>query len=97
VPRNSELGSSHDSELDAHAIVLRASEIAAPAPSDPSAETTVVWSGDVQGDGSGPQRSYFVRLYANRTAHCQCPAFVRYVLPKARLVRNSPVRCGTAG
>lgn len=75
MPRNPELRSSDDSELDAHAIVLRASEIGPPAPLPSSAEATVVWSGDVEGDGSGPQRSYFVRLYSNQTAHCQCPDF----------------------
>jgi hypothetical protein len=75
VPRNPELGSPDDSELDAHAIVLCASEIGPPAPLASSAEATVVWSGAVEGDGSGPQRSYFVRLYADTTAHCQCPDF----------------------
>ena len=29
----------------------------------------------VEGDGTGPQKSYFVRLYSDGTAHCQCPGF----------------------
>ena len=35
----------------------------------------VVWEGNVAGDGTGPQRSYYVRLYDDGTGHCQCPAF----------------------
>jgi hypothetical protein len=73
VVRNPELGSSEDADLDAHAIVLGASEAADPMASAPSAAASAIWSGDVQGDKSGPHRCYFVRLYADRTAHCHCP------------------------
>ncbi len=75
MARNPELGSSADDDFDAHAIVLGASDTADRAMPAPSVEASVVWSGDVQGDGSGPQRSYLVRLYADRRAHCQCPDF----------------------
>jgi len=89
VVRSPELGSSGDTDLDAHTIVLGASEAADLAVPAPSAEALVIWSGDVQGDGSGPQRSYFVRLYANQTAHCQCPDFYF----RATLRRDSMYAC----
>ena len=63
--------------LDARAIVLSAPSLEdapprlAPQPTVPA----VLWEGAVQGDGTGPQASYFVRLYADGTATCQCPAF----------------------
>ena len=63
--------------LDARAIVRGggcdddAQSMSADQPATPS----VVWEGQVQGDGTGPQKSYFVRLYSDGTAHCQCPAF----------------------
>ena len=72
--REPEIGSSADAAFDAHATVLGAADNVAPRSSAP-AESNAMWSGDVQGDGSGPQRSYFVRLYADGTAHCQCPDF----------------------
>ena len=63
--------------LDAQAIVLGAPSLE-DAPHPPAPQTTapaVVWEGAVGGDGTGPQSSYFVRLYADGTATCQCPAF----------------------
>ena len=48
---------------------------AEPPPVDQPNRPSVVWEGQAQGDGTGPQMSYFVRLYANQTAHCQCPDF----------------------
>lgn len=61
--------------LDAQAIVLGGcAEPAPPAPNGCSTPT-VIWEGNIVGDGTGPQRSYFVRLYDDGTAHCQCPAF----------------------
>lgn len=63
--------------LDARAIVLgvpcldSALPDTVPQPVGPS----VVWEGAVQGDGTGPQKSYFVRLYSDGTGHCQCPAY----------------------
>ena len=50
-------------------------ENTAPPFADQPTEPLVVWEGQVQGDGTGPQKSYFVRLYSDGTAHCQCPAF----------------------
>ena len=49
----------------------------------------VLWEGEVQGDGTGPQRSYYVRLYADSTGHCQCPAFYF----RAVLKRNPAFAC----
>ena len=63
--------------LDVQAIVLGAGcrEGAPPVPVPHPGTPAVVWEGPVQGDGTGPQSAYYVRLYANGTAHCQCPAF----------------------
>jgi hypothetical protein len=63
--------------LDAQAIVLGAGcrEGAPPVPVPHPTAPAVVWEGSVQGDGTGPQPEYYVRLYADGTAHCQCPAF----------------------
>jgi hypothetical protein len=63
--------------LDTHAIVLGVGcDDPGPgtAPAQP-ATPAVLWEGAVQGDGTGPQASYYVRLYADGTAHCQCPRF----------------------
>jgi hypothetical protein len=62
--------------LDARAIVLGGAcqeVVSAPVPNP--TEPVVAWEGTVQGDGTGPQASYFVRLYADGTGTCQCPAF----------------------
>src|SRR3954447_26095380 len=63
--------------LDVRAIVLSAQceDGVSTAPDSEPAAPTVLWEGEVQGDGTGPQRSYYVRLYADSTGHCQCPAF----------------------
>jgi hypothetical protein len=63
--------------LDARAIVLGAPALegAPPSPAPRPAIPAVLWEGSVQGDGTGPQPSYYVRLYADGTATCQCPAF----------------------
>ena len=66
-----------DQPVDAREIVLRGEceEQAAPTPiAEPSAPS-VLWEGSIEGDATGPQKSYFVRLYSDGTAHCQCPAF----------------------
>jgi len=61
--------------FDARAIVLGGGqEDAELSPAD-QPTPSVLWEGQVQGDGTGPQKSYFVRLYSDDTAHCQCPAF----------------------
>jgi hypothetical protein len=62
--------------LDASAIVLGTDSPDAgigdpPHPHSPA----VLWQGAMASDGTGPQMSYFVRLYADGSATCQCPAF----------------------
>ncbi len=49
----------------------------------------MLWEGEVQGDGTGPQHSYYVRLYADSTGHCQCPALYF----RAVLKRNPAFAC----
>jgi hypothetical protein len=62
--------------LDARAIVLGGAGLeAVPAPGPDPAQPVVAWEGAIKGDGTGPQASYFVRLYADGTGTCQCPAF----------------------
>jgi len=63
--------------LDARAIVLGAPgrDDTPPAPPPAPVVPPVVWEGTVPSDGTGPQRAYYVRLYADGTAHCQCPHF----------------------
>jgi hypothetical protein len=63
--------------LDAQAIILGAGwDHVEPGPPLPApVAPAVAWEGMVQGDGTGPQSSYFVRLYVDGTATCQCPAF----------------------
>jgi hypothetical protein len=73
APRRAlELEGAGEASLDARAIVL------GPPPSaggwEPAAPA-VVWQGNVAGDGTGPQSSYFVRLNADGSSSCQCPAF----------------------
>jgi hypothetical protein len=77
--------------LDARAIVLGtpcADGASTPPLAEPDAPA-VVWEGEVRGDGTGPQRSYYVRLYADSTGHCQCPAFYF----RAVLKRNPAFAC----
>jgi hypothetical protein len=77
-PRGIEIDGADQPVLNARSIVLNGGaceDIAAPAPEPRRAGPAVVWEGSIQGDGTGPQRSYYVRLYADRTAHCQCPSF----------------------
>jgi hypothetical protein len=38
-------------------------------------EPIIVWQGEVTGDGTGPQRSYYVRLYTDGAGHCACPDY----------------------
>ena len=62
--------------LDANAIMRgSAAEHETPVEPQPVTAQSVVWEGLVAGDGTGPRKSYFVRLYADSTATCQCPAF----------------------
>jgi hypothetical protein len=78
--------------LDTRAIVLGAPCVDVASPPSAEAEpavAAVLWEGEVQGDGTGPQRSYYVRLYADSTGHCQCPAFYF----RAVLKRNPAFAC----
>ena len=61
--------------LDAQAIILGAGwgHVEPASQSSESVAPAVAWEGMVQGDGTGPQSSYFVRLYVDGTATCQCP------------------------
>jgi len=76
--RHLEIDGCEQPGLDAHAIVLGGPCLDGD-PNPPASQSqsmpAVVWEGEVLGDGTGPQRSYYVRLYANSTGHCQCPAF----------------------
>jgi hypothetical protein len=49
----------------------------------------VLWQGAIASDGTGPQRSCFVRLNVDGTAHCQCPAYYF----RGVLTRNALYRC----
>ena len=75
--RSLEIEGSDEPGLDARSIVLGGGyrQDAEPSPVDQPTGPSVVWEGQVQGDGTGPQKSYFVRLYSDGTGHCQCPAF----------------------
>jgi hypothetical protein len=77
--------------LDAQAIILGArwDHVEPALPSSESVSSAVAWEGMVQGDGTGPQSSYFVRLYVDGTATCQCPAFYF----RATLRRNPEFCC----
>ena len=80
--------------LDARAIVLATTAIScadgAPAPAGaPAAGPAIVWEGSIEGDGTGPQRSYSVRLYADGSGHCQCPSYYF----RAILKRDPAFRC----
>ncbi len=75
--RSLEIDESDQPMLDTRAIVLGGpcEDLASPASEAEPAAPAVLWEGEVQGAGTGPQRSYYVRLYADSTGHCQCPAF----------------------
>jgi hypothetical protein len=64
-----ELGS-----LDTHSIILGAHE---PASKPPTLRggSSIVWQGPVEGDGTGPRDSYYVRLLADGRGYCSCPDF----------------------
>jgi len=59
-PRAVVLGRPHDPALDHEPT---------PTPTSPA----VLWEGSITGDGTGPQAAYYVRLYTDGAAHCQCP------------------------
>ncbi len=75
-PRILEIDSRDGPTMDTRAVVLGSPSgvlaIAAPAPA--LSAPTIVWEGNITGDGTGPQAAYWVRLYDDGTAYCQCPA-----------------------
>jgi hypothetical protein len=73
--RDLELDAAESIELDVQAIVLGAASTSQAACPNPTPSTQVRGQGSVQGDGTGPQRSYFVCVYEDGGAHCQCPAY----------------------
>jgi hypothetical protein len=75
-PRSLEIDGTDAPGFDARAIVLGGGgQEDGGRPAVDQRTPSLVWEGQVQGDGTGPQKSYFVRLYSDDTAHCQCPAF----------------------
>jgi hypothetical protein len=72
-----EIDSPGEQQLDARTIVLGAAaqETVLGAGEADTATPDVLWQGAIASDGTGPQRSYFVRLNVDGTAHCQCPAY----------------------
>ena len=93
--RSLEIDGSDEPGLDARSIVLGGGcqedveALPADQPAGPSVEWSVVWEGQAQGDGTGPQKSYFVRLYVDGSATCQCPAFYF----RATLRRDAQYAC----
>jgi SWIM zinc finger len=71
-----ELDAPEQSALDPRSIVVAFDdEPMVTMPPQVRPEPTIVWQGAIGGDGTGPQSTYCVRLYADGTAHCQCPDF----------------------
>src|SRR5689334_23024816 len=77
--------------LDASAIVIGATNANGEMPDPPHTPDgpVVLWQGAIESDGTGPQKSYFVRLYADGSATCQCPAFYF----RATLRRDAQYAC----
>jgi len=73
--RDLELEGAESIALDVQAIVMglvSTNQVACP---NPTPRTQARWQGNIQGDGTGPQRSYFVCVYEDGGARCQCPAY----------------------
>ena len=69
-------------ELDGHepldpSSIVGGCQCEQPAANPPQAiqEPPIVWQGEVAGDGTGPQRSYYVRLYTDGAGYCACPNY----------------------
>jgi hypothetical protein len=63
--------------LDPHSIVVGSSD-QPPVTTPPQVRqepAEMVWQGEMDSDGSGPQRTYYVRLYADGGGHCSCPDY----------------------
>lgn len=71
-----ELDAPEQSTLDPHSIVVGfQDQVAEPMTPPVSREPTVVWQGQISGDGTGPQNTYYVRLYTDGSGHCSCPDY----------------------
>ena len=71
-----ELDTSEDPNLDPHSIVVGSQDqLPVVTPTQARQEPTVVWQGEMDSDGSGPQRTYYVRLYTDGGGHCSCPDY----------------------
>ena len=71
-----ELDAPEQSTLDPHSIVVGfGDQLAVAMPSPASREPTLVWQGQISGDGTGPQNAYYVRLYTDGSGHCSCPDY----------------------
>jgi hypothetical protein len=71
-----ELDAPEQSGLDPHSIVAGfEDQLALAMPSPVVPESSVVWQGQMSGDGTGPQNAYYVRLYTDGSGHCTCPDY----------------------
>jgi hypothetical protein len=76
VWRALELDAPEHSTLDPHSIVIGSHDLPSVAPPPQvRPESTLVWQGEMAGDGTGPQSTYYVRLYTDGTGHCSCPDY----------------------
>ena len=85
-----ELDAPEHSALDQHSIVVGSHDqppLAAPPQAKP--ESAVVWQGEIAGDGTGPQSTYYVRLYTDGSGHCSCPDYYF----RGLLRRQTKFRC----
>jgi hypothetical protein len=48
-----------------------------------------VWQGAISGDGTGPQNTYYVRLYTDGSGHYSCPDYYF----RGLLRRQTKFRC----
>ena len=71
-----ELDAPEQSRLDPYSIVVGSvDQLAVAMPSPVSREPTVVWQGQMSGDGTGPHNAYYVRLYTDGSGLCSCPVY----------------------
>ena len=90
LSRALELDAPEQSTLDPHSIVVGSEDrlaVAKPSPVVP--ESSVVWQGQMSGDGTGPQNAYYVRLYTDGSGHCSCPDYYF----RGLLRRQAQFRC----
>jgi hypothetical protein len=90
LSRALELDAPEQSTLDPHSIVVGFDDQPAVAMPPPvSREPTVVWQGQISGDGTGPHNTYYVRLFTDGSGHCSCPAYYF----RGLLRRQAQFRC----